>query len=238
MVNQELDYAVPWRPFTLAWIFAAAIIIGVALMRGRIFVSILFTCIVLVWVNFCSTVVHYALDAEEFTKWPVVGPAFVRFQSHHFPKWIKCIYQKPVLDLVGELNPFAVINLASPLLLFRIHSHEVFVSWASLMAAGSYAMICHRWAHLPPRVRPAFVNALQHAHLALRPEVHWRHHALAVHPGRVFVPNFDLSFGWSNAVMNPVFRRLPSPRIWLGIMAALILGQVPLLTFLLRWLER
>ncbi|HTV09050.1 MAG TPA: fatty acid desaturase CarF family protein [Candidatus Aquilonibacter sp.] len=238
MVNQELDYEIPWRPLTIAWLVASIVILAIALGRGHIVVSIVFAAVVLLWVNFCSTVVHYALDADEFNKWPIVGAAFVRFQSHHFPKWINVIHQKPVLDLVGELNPFAIINLVSPLLLFRMHSREVFVTWASLMLVGGYAMICHRWAHLPPRARPAFATALQRARLALRPEVHWRHHALAVNPGPVFVPNFDLSFGWSNAVMNPVFRRLPSPRLWLIIMAALILGQVPLLTLLLRWLER
>ena len=238
MVNQQLDYDIPWRPLTLTWLFASVIIIAIALVRSRILVSLLFAAIVFVWVNFCSTIIHYALDAEEFNKWPIVGPAFVRFQSHHFPKWINLIHQKPKLDLVGELNPFAVINLVSPLLLFRTHTPEVFVAWACLMLAGSYAMLCHCWAHQSPRGRPAFATALQRARLALRPEVHWKHHALAVNPGPAFVPNFDLSFGWSNPIFNFVIRRVRSPRLWLAIMAVLVLGQVPLLALVLRWLER
>jgi hypothetical protein len=237
-MTHELDYEIPLRPFTITWIAAACVLAIFGLWHTRPLAWLLFVTIVLVWVNFCSTVIHYALDAEEFTRWPVIGRAFIRFQSHHFPQWIKVIYQKPALDLVGELNPFAVVNLISPLLLFRMRSREVFVAWAYIMLAGSYAMLCHRWAHVPPRMRPAFAGLLQKFHLALRPEAHWRHHVLAANPGGAFVPNFDLSFGWSNAFFNRVLRWVPSQRLWLAIMALLILGQVPLLATVLRWLNR
>jgi hypothetical protein len=238
MINEELDYDVPSR--TLVWVWL--VLAGTATVSGfwhySIFSMAVLCAVTLVWVNLYSTILHYALDAEEFTKLPVVGGAFVRFQSHHFPKWINVIHRKPVLDLLGELNPVAVINLASALVLLRLGYREVFAAWGVLMLTGGYAMLCHRWAHQPARVRPRVASELQRVGLALDPKQHWAHHALAASPMGEFVPNFDLSFGWSNGLFNRVLKVLPSARLWLGFIVAATLTQVSALAILLHWLRR
>jgi Lipid desaturase domain len=238
MANQELDYDVPNRLLVWVWLALAVTATISGFWRYPVSSMAVLSVVTLVWVNLYSTILHYALDAEEFTKLPKVGGAFVRFQSHHFPKWINLIHRKPVLDLVGELNPVAVINLASALALLRLRYREAFVAWGVLMLAGGYAMLCHRWAHQPVRARPRIACALQRARLALNPEQHWAHHALAASPMGAFVPNFDLSFGWSNGLFNRVLKVLPSPRLWLGFIVAATLTQVAALTLLLHWLRR
>jgi hypothetical protein len=168
---------------------------------------------------------------------PVVGGAFVRFQGHHFPNRINTIYRKPLLDLVGELNPLVLINLVCAVALYRFAGREVFVVWAALMLVGGYAMICHRWAHEPERTKPRVAKVLQRAHLALSPTEHWKHHALAVSPNGQFVPNFDLSFGWSNPVFNRLFQKVPSPRLWITILAIATVSQVGVFALLLHWMR-
>jgi hypothetical protein len=238
MVHPELDYDVPYRSLTWAWLAPAVAMIALGAWYYSLPVMIAFCAVTLLWISVYSTVLHYALDAEEFAKWPVVGAAFVRFQSHHFPQWINVIYRKPALDVVGELNPIAMINLLAPLLLFRMRSREVFVAWGTYMVLGGYAMLCHRWAHEPPSRRPKFAGLLQRAHLALNPKEHWRHHALAVSPKGEFVENYDLSFGWSNGWFNRVLRVLPNARVWLGFIVVATLTQVWGLAMLLRWSHR
>ena len=184
-----------------------------------------------------STVLHYALDSEEFTKLPVVGGAIVTFQSHHFPKWINTIHRKPVVDLLGEPTSIAVLNLLVPLLIFRFRHQEVFVAWGILMLVACYATLCHRWAHQPAGVRSKIVTMLQCARLALSPTEHMRHHAQATSAQAGFVPNFDVSFGWSNALFNRAFKTLPSPRLWLAVLIVSTLTQVSGLAMLLHWLR-
>jgi len=237
MVNQELDYEVPSRPLVWVWMVLAIAMLTMGIWTYSLFIMVVFSSVTLLWISAYSTVLHYALDAEEFTRIPLVGAAFVRFQSHHFPKWINVIYRKPALDLVGELNPMAVVNILSPLLLFGLRSREVFVAWGTYMSLGGYAMLCHRWAHEPAGRRPKIASLLQRAHLALSPAEHWRHHALAVSPDAEFVENYDLSFGWSNRWFNRVLRVLPSPRLWLGFIFVTTFTQVWALAMFLRWLR-
>jgi hypothetical protein len=237
MVNQELDYKIPSRPLVCGWLLLAFLMISIGIWSYSLIVMLAFACVVLIWVSFYSTALHYALDAEEFTKLPIVGEAFVTFQSHHFPQWINTIHRKPVVDLLGELNPIAVINLLAPVLIFRLRYREVFVAWGTFMLVGSYAMICHRWAHQPPTVKPKIANLLQRAHLALSPTEHWRHHAQAIAPKGSFVQNFDLSFGWSNPLFNRLLKILPSPRLWLLFIAVSTFTQVSALAMLLHWLR-
>lgn len=235
--NQDLDYRVPSRTLVSVWLLSAAATTAAGFWFYPLWVMAIFLAVMLVWVNFYSTALHYALDAEEFAKLPVVGQAFVTFQSHHFPKWINVIHRKPVLDLVGELNPLAVINLAAPLLLFELRNREVFVAWGMMMLVGGYAMVCHRWAHTPERTKPKIAKVLQRAGVALSPTEHWKHHALAAIPNGQFVPNFDLSFGWSNPVFNRLLRLIPSARFWIAFLAIATLTQVWALALLLHWLR-
>jgi hypothetical protein len=107
-----------------------------------------------------------------------------------------------------------------------------------LMLVGGYAMLCHRWAHTPPDRKPELVKFLQRTHLALNPKQHWKHHALAASPMGKFVPNFDLSFGWSNPLFNRVLRVMPSPRFWLAFIFVTTLTQVSVLAIFLHWLRR
>jgi hypothetical protein len=158
MVNQELDYKVPSRPLVCGWLLLSFLMISIGIWSYSLIVMLAFACVVLIWVSFYSTALHYALDAEEFTKLPIVGEAFVTFQSHHFPQWINTIHRKPVVDLLGELNPIVVISLLAPVLIFRLRYREVFVAWGTFMLVGSYAMICHRWAHQPPTVKPKLAS--------------------------------------------------------------------------------
>lgn len=197
-----------------------------------------FVGVMLVWVNFYSTAMHYSFDAEEFLKLPVVGPAFVLFQSHHFPEHIDSVYRRPILEVVGELTPLAIINIVSAPLLFRVYTREVFVTWGTMMLVGGYAMICHRWAHQPAATKPWIAKVLQRAGLAISPREHWKHHALAAAPNGRFVPNFDLSFGWSNPLFNRLFKALPDPRFWISAVAVVTFTQVWVLAHLLRWLTK
>jgi hypothetical protein len=239
-IDQELDYEIPSRPLVCAWVALAAAMTAVGIWCYPLTAMVLFIGITLIWINFYTTVMHYALDAEEFTKWPVVGESFVTFQSHHFPRWINTIHRKPVLDLFGEMNFIAVINLVtglvSGIVIFRFY-REVFVAWETLMLVACYATLCHRWAHLPESRRPKIATLLQRAHLALNPKEHWRHHAQAAKPAGTFVENFDLSFGWSNALFNRVLRVLPSPRVWLAFIVVSSLAQVSAFAMLLHWLR-
>jgi hypothetical protein len=173
MVDPELDYTIPNRPFVWAWLgcAVAATLAGLWLYSPLAMLLLFVVC--LVWANLYSTIMHYALDAEEFTKWPYVGEAFVTFQSHHFPRWINTIHRKPIYDLWGELNPLAVINLVAPLVLLQLRYREVFAAWGMFMLVGCYAMLCHRWAHTPPSRKSKFVKFLQRSRLALSPEQHW-----------------------------------------------------------------
>ncbi len=238
MIDPELDYTIPNRPLVFAWVLCAV----VTSLAGVWFYSLLAMLLVLgvslLWVNLYSTILHYALDAEEFTHFPIVGPAFVTFQSHHFPRWINTIHRKPVYDLLGELNPLAVINIVAPLVLLRFRYREVFAAWGIFMLVGCYAMLCHRWAHTPPARKPGFAKFLQRARLALSPEQHWKHHALAASPMGKFVPNFDLSFGWSNPLFNRVLKVVPSPRLWLAFIFITTMTQVSGLTLFLHWLRK
>ena len=237
MVNQELDYKVPSRPLVCAWLLLAFLMTAIGVWSYTLIVMLAFFGIVFLSISFYSTALHYALDAEEFTKLPLVGEAFVTFQSHHFPKWINTIHRKPVVDLLGELNPVAVINLLAPIFIFQLRYQEVFVAWGTFMLIGCYAMLCHRWAHQPPSTKPRIAYLLQSAHLALSPAEHWRHHAQAVAPKGRAVENYDLSFGWSNPLFNRLLKILPSPRLWLLFIAVSTLMQVSALAMLLRWLR-
>jgi hypothetical protein len=238
MIDPELDYTIPNRPLVWTWVGCAVITCLAGIWLYSLPVMLLLLAVTLVWVNLYSTIMHYALDAEEFTKFPVVGEAFVTFQSHHFPRWINTIHRKPVYDLLGELNPLAVINIVAPLVLLQFRYREVFAAWGMLMLVGGYAMLCHRWAHTPPDRKSRIVRFLQRAHLALSPTQHWKHHALAASPMGKFVPNFDLSFGWSNPLFNRVLRVIPSPRFWLAFIFVTTLTQVSALTIFLHWLRR
>jgi hypothetical protein len=237
-IDPVLDYTIPNRFVVVTWVLSAALMTLIGFWWYHLTAMILFIGILLIWVNFNSTALHYALDAEEFTKARYVGEAFVTFQSHHFPRWINTIHRKPVFDLFGELNPLAVINLVVPLVLFQFRYREAYVAWGALMLAGCYAMLCHRWAHQPRPDKPRIATLLQRAHLALSPTEHWKHHALAASPQGRFVPNFDLSFGWSNPVFNRLLKIMPSSRFWLGFIILSNLAQVPALTMLLHWLRR
>jgi len=238
MIDEQLDYEIPSRAFVSIWVPLAIFTAAMGFWYYSPLAMLLLICATFLWVNLYSTILHYALDADEFTKLPIVGKAFVTFQSHHFPKWINTIHRKPIYDLVGELNPMAIINIVSPLLFFWLHTREVFVAWGVYMVIGSYAMICHRWAHAPASTKPRIATVLQRAHLALSPTEHWAHHAQAVNPQGRFVPNFDLSFGWSNPVFNRVLKVFPSPRFWLGFIAVTTISQVWALATLLHWLRR
>jgi Lipid desaturase domain len=237
MVNQELDYEIPRRPVVCAWVSLALLMTVIGIWSYPLTAMIAFSCVIVIWMNLYSTVLHYALDAEEFTKLPVVGGAIVTFQSHHFPRWINTIHRKPVVDLLGELTPIAVLNLLVPLLIFQFRHREVFVAWGILMLVACYATLCHRWAHQPAGARSKIATMLQCAHLALSPTEHMRHHAQATSAQAGFVPNFDVSFGWSNALFNRAFKALPSPRLWLVVLIVGTLTQVSGLAMLLYWLR-
>ena len=238
MIDTELDYTIPNRPLVWMWTGCAIMTCLAGVWFFSLPVMLLLFVVTLLCVNLYSTILHYAFDAEEFTKFPVVGEAFVTFQSHHFPRWINTIHRKPVYDLLGELNFFAVINIVAPLVLLQFHYREVYAAWGMLMLVGAYAILCHRWAHTPPARKPWFVKVLQRAHLALSPTQHWKHHALAAASMGEFVPNFDVSFGWSNPLFNRVLKVLPSPRFWLAVIFVTTLTQVSALTIFLHWLRR
>jgi hypothetical protein len=237
MVNEELDYEIPSRPLVCVWVLSALVTTSIGLISYSLLAMFVFACVILVWMSFYSTALHYALDAEEFTTLPVVGPTFVTFQSHHFPRWINTIHRKPVMDLLGELNFVAMVNLLVPLAIFRFRYREVFVAWGTLMLVGCYGMLCHRWAHQPAAKKPGIASLLQRGHLALSPSEHWKHHALVSSPQPTLVQNYDLSFGWSNKLFNLVLRVLPSPRLWLAFIVVSTLTQVSALAMLLRWLR-
>jgi hypothetical protein len=238
MIDPDLDYTIPNRLLVWAWIFSAIVTTLAGIWFYSLPVMLVFFGVSLLWVNLYSTIMHYALDAEEFTKLPVVGEAFITFQSHHFPRWINTIHRKPVYDLLGELNPLVLINIVAPLALLQFRYREVFAAWGTMTLVGSYAMLCHRWAHTPPARKPALVKLLQRSRLALGPEQHWKHHALAASPMGKFVPNYDLSFGWSNPLFNRVLKVLPSPRFWLAFIAVATFTQVSAFTIFLHWLRR
>lgn len=235
--DDELNYYWSYRPFLYSWLAISVIGLAAGFWFYPWWAMALFLCAVFVWTNCYSTVMHYSLDAEEFTHLPKLGIAFVVFQSHHFPKWINEIHRKPIRDLIGELNPLAVINLLNALALLRLKGWVVFIVYGALMLVGSYAMLCHRWAHQPANMRPQFAGWLQRAHLALNPDEHWKHHALAAMPNGRFVPNFDLSFGWSNPVFNRLFRWLPSARVWIAVIATATFSQVWLFATMLQWMR-
>lgn len=233
--DDELDYYWSYRPFLYSWLTISAAGLAAGFWLYPFWAMALFLFAIFVWTNCYSTVMHYSLDAEEFTHLPRIGIAFVVFQSHHFPKWINEIHRKPIQDLVGELNPLATINLISAIALFRFKGVVVFVVYGALMLVGSYAMLCHRWAHQPEGTRPRLARLLQRAHLALNPDEHWKHHALAAMPNGRFVPNFDLSFGWSNPVFNRLFKLLPNARFWIAVIALATFTQIWLFSTLLQW---
>jgi hypothetical protein len=237
MVNEELDYTIPSRPLVCAWVLLAFLMTSIGIWSYPLNVMIVFSAVIVLWMNLYSTVLHYALDAEEFTRLPVVGQSVVTFQSHHFPRWINTIHRKPVVDLLGELTAVAILNLLVPLLVFRFRYREVFVAWGTLMLAACYATLCHRWAHQPAGVRPRIATTLQRARLALSPPEHMRHHALATSAQASFIPNFDVSFGWSNTLFNRVFQALPSPRLWLAVLIVSTFTQVSGLAMFLHWLR-
>jgi hypothetical protein len=238
MIDEELDYIIPNRPLVWTWIVGAIAATLAGFWLYPIWMMLICLGLSLVWVNLYSTIMHYAFDAEEFTKLPIVGGAFVNFQSHHFPRWINSIHRKPMYDLLGELNPLIVINTVAPLALLQFRYGEVFAAWGMLTVVGGYAILCHRWAHMPPARKSAAVKLLQKHRLALSPEQHWKHHALAASPMGKFVPNFDLSFGWSNPLFNRMFKILPSPRFWLALLVVTTFTQVSALTLFLHWLRR
>jgi hypothetical protein len=238
LINEELDYTIPNRPLVCAWIFLALLTTSIGFWSYSTTIMLMFLCAILLWMSFYSTALHYALDAEEFTRLPLVGEAFVTFQSHHFPRWINTIHRKPVVDLLGELNFVSMVNLVVPVLIFRFRYREVFVAWGTLMLVACYGMLCHRWAHTPTNAKPRIASALQHAHLALRPSAHWKHHAQVSAHQAGPVQNYDLSFGWSNTLFNRVVKVLPSPRLWLAFIVVTTLTQVSALAMLLRWLQR
>jgi hypothetical protein len=238
MIDPDLDYTIPNRPLVWAWVSLAIVTSVAGFWFYSLPVMLVFLGANLLWVNMCSTIMHYALDADEFTRLPYVGEAFVTFRSHHFPRWINNIHRKPVYDLLGELNPLVVINALALAVLLRFRYREAFVAWGMLTLASGYAMLCHRWAHTPPARKPALAKLLQRCRLALSPEQHWKHHALAASPKGKFVPNFDLSFGWSNPLFNRVLKVIPSPRFWLAFIAVTTFAQVPVLTIFLHWLRR
>jgi hypothetical protein len=192
MVNQELDYTIPSRPLVCGWVLLAFLMTSIGIWSYPLNVMIVFSAVIVIWMNLYSTVLHYALDAEEFTRLPVVGQSVVTFQSHHFPRWINTIHRKPVVDLLGELTAVAMLNLLVPLLIVRFRYREVFVAWGTLMLAACYATLCHRWAHQSAGVRPRIATTLQRARLALSPSEHMRHHALATSAQASFIPNFDV----------------------------------------------
>jgi hypothetical protein len=237
ILDQELDYEIPSRPVVCAWVSMAFLMTVIGIWSYPLTVMIAFSCVIVIWMNLYSTVLHYALDAEEFTKLPVVGKAIVTFQSHHFPRWINTIYRKPVVDLLGELTPIAVLNLLVPLLIFRFRYREVFVAWGILMLVACYATLCHRWAHQPAAVRSNIATMLQRARLALSPKEHMKHHAQVTSAQAGFVPNFDVSFGWSNTLFNRAFKALPGPRLWLAVLIVSTFTQVSGLAMLLHWLR-
>jgi hypothetical protein len=238
LINEELDYTIPNRPLVCAWIFLALLTTSIGFWSYSTTIMLMFLCAILLWMSFYSTALHYALDAEEFTRLPLVGEAFVTFQSHHFPRWINTIHRKPVVDLLGELNFVSMVNLVVPVLIFRFRYREVFVAWGTLMLVACYGMLCHRWAHTPTNAKPRIASALQQAHLALRPSAHWKHHAQVSAHQAGPVQNYDLSFGWSNTLFNRVVKVLPSPRLWLAFIVVTTLTQVSALAMLLRWLQR
>jgi len=237
MLNEELDYEIPSRPLVCMWVFLAFVTTSIGLISYSLLAMFVFACVVLLWMSFYSTALHYALDDEQFTTLPVVGPFFVTFQSHHFPRWINTIHRKPVMDLLGELNSVAMVNLLVPLAVFRFRYREVFVAWGTLMLVSCYAILCHRWAHQPAAKKPAIANLLQRAHLAVSPKDHWRHHAQVSSPQPTLIQNYDVSFGWSNKLFNLVLRVLPSSRFWLVFVVVSTLTQVSALAVVLRWLR-
>src|ERR1700722_11805068 len=87
MVNQELDYEIPSRPVVCAWVSLALLMTVIGIWSYPLTAMIVFSCVIVIWMNLYSTILHYALDAEEFRKLPVVGGAIITFQSHHFPRW-------------------------------------------------------------------------------------------------------------------------------------------------------
>ncbi len=107
----------------------------------------------------------------------------------------------------------------------------IYVAWAFLMMSGCYAQLCHRLAHEPNFSRPKFAWTLQRYGLAISPKRHWAHHQ-----HEAFGINFAIASGWSNIVLNVVFRFLPGRTFWLLVFLCVSATQIVLLAILLKWL--
>ena len=233
MSNDQLEYRVPFRLVTYIWL-SIAIATAVSAVWTYPFTELLvFIFVVFLWSDIGSAILHYAMDSPEFTTLPLVGESvFSEFQSHHFSKWINTIYQKPVIDLLGQLNFVAWVGLPLPIIYFGLSDQSIYVAWAFLMLGGCYAQMCHRWAHQPRRSRSFVAVALQRSSLAIKPVSHFSHHN-----HECYGINFAIGSGWSNPLMNWIFQLVPSRVFWLLILILALFSQVFWFGLLLHWIQ-
>lgn len=159
-----------------------------------------------------SGMLHLVLDNPNFIGQAPIDSLCRGFQEHHLDPTL--IYKMPVFEHVRVMcMPLIFVFILSMPLEFlagkTIPSFHVYFLCLSFNLA--YMQLCHRWAHLPPKMRTPAIRFLQDNKLALSAGNHLNHH------GAPFLKNFCIMNGMCNPILNaivktPMFH--PHSKIW------------------------
>lgn len=183
------------------------------------------------FIDLVSGVFHLVLDNPRFIGQAPIDGMCRGFQEHHLDP-----------TLIFKMSLFEhLLPMGQPLVwTFMLSMPLEFIAGKTIPAFHAYFLclslfliymqLCHRWAHMPPKMRGPVVRFLQQSKLALAPGEHLKHHMAP------YQQNFCIMNGMFNKFMNwwtsqPMFH--PHSKIW-APMFAIVSYSPSLLCFLFR----
>lgn len=148
--------------------------------------------------------IHWVCDSFGSAATPLWGPLLVGpFRRHHADP-----LQITRITLLENLGSSAIAGTAAlwgahpplpdkaaPPSMLAAYLWQV---WLGLVLFAVLSNLFHRWAHIPKRLRPAWIDRLQRLGLILDAREHRLHHQ------RPYRRNYCILSGWANGLTNAV----------------------------------
>jgi hypothetical protein len=142
--------------------------------------------------DFVSGTLHWLEDSYGKEEWPILGPYVIEPNIHH--------HYKPLDFVRGTYwnRNRSVLVIAALVGLLFLGAGWINVFTVTALIVGSQANEIHRWAHMPTKDVPKFLQRVQKTGLLLGSFHHWRHHTGRLDSHYCTVTNF----------VNPILDRL------------------------------
>lgn len=169
-----------------------------------------------------SGVFHLVLDNPLFINQSPIDSMCRGFQEHHLDPTL--IFKMSLFNHVRVMGqPLVGVWVLSMPLEFiagktMYHFHVYYLCLSVMLV---YMQCCHRWAHMPFKMRGPVIRTLQNLRLALPAGEHLNHH------GAPYMQNFCIMNGMTNPLLNFVTQKILHPHSKLWAPVFLICAYMP-----------